>query len=551
MLRILTDEGFNIKSRELNRVRSANRWLLRSSLNVAGSRGQRKRAGAPLEGSLGEGEDDDADEDENDDGYDTDEVILAGGENDAAEAAMSSAAVQLMLERRLKMEAESADRFASRKRRRRTRQYAGMPADPPGPPRFPSETTLAQSQEILALDRTAYTEVRERFQAICESARITKKTVAGPEAWDAAKNELVGALPHLQNVMWIDKSNLERKKLALDVVCSDVTKRMRAGGEKGLVLAEAKNILGLNPAESRDVRASFYTILKADGFTSKVALGPERWKMLKQKWIDESERLRTVLYGLDDADSYETKIKAVEALATDVMKRLRDDQSKKKPDRQDKGKTAADTMNNAQYGGSAAGMRQLEDDTPGFAAAMLVPEQHPQAHGHPSRMLPDHLVDPQMSMQMSMDAQLGGSLLLDPNAQSTFMSSHQQFMPAPAPMPAAASPFDTSQAAAFQMSATNTNVVPVYLRELAPGSMDPVGETWIAFLTSPTPSLEELHQVAAQKNPGSICVEVVGLVKVPDGMGTQYLPLQIHDDDQLGAHLAQDGPPMFHVRLSY
>lgn len=544
MLRILTDEGFNIKSRELNRVRSANRWLLRSPSTAAGSRGKRKQAGQNLEGSISEGDEHDEDEEENEDDYDADEGILADDN-------MSPAAVQLMLERRLKMETESADRFASRKRRRRTRQYAGMPADPPGPPRFPSETTLAQSQEILGLDKAAYTEVREKFHAICESARIIKKTIAGPEAWDTAKNELVGALPHLQNVMWIDKSNLERKKLALDVICSDVTKRMRAGGEKGLVLAEAKNILGLNPAESRDVRATFYDILKADGFTSKVALGPDRWKMLKQKWIDESEMLRRVLRRLDDSDSYEMKAKAVEALATDVMKRLRDDQSKRRPEKQEKGKSVVDSMDHAQYGESAAGLGQLEDSSSGFAASILVPEQHPQAHSHPSRMLPDHLVDPQMSMQMSMEAQLGGSLLLDPNAQSTFMSSHQQFMPAPAAMPAAASPFHTSQAAAFQMPATNTNVVPVYLRELAPGSMNPVGETWIAFLTSPTPSLEELHQVAAQKTPGSICVEVVGLVKVPDGMGTQYLPLQIHDDDQLGAHLAQDGPPMFHVRLSF
>lgn len=546
MLRVLADEGFFIKSRELNRVRTKHRWLLRNPSGAgAGALASGKSAGAGGT-RVGTSEQE----------LDGDEAALAGvdgnGDDVGDDEGLSGTTSQHALDRRIEMEAESATRFASKKRRRRTRQYAGMPADPPGPPRFPSETTLADSQEILALDRTAYAAVREKFQAVCEAAGILKKTVAGPEAWEGAKSDLLAAFPNLQHVMWADEGDGERKKLALDVICSDVTKRMRAGGDKGLVLAEAKNILGLNPAESREVRATFYDILKTDGFTSKVALGPDRWKKLKQKWIDESEMLRKILSRLDDSTSYEMKTKAVEALATDVMKRLRDDQSKRRSEKQDQGKAAANAVDETEFGETTVDMGGMEDGTAGFTAAMLVPDQssHAHAHAHPQRIIPNHLVDPQMSMQMSMDAQLGAPLLLDPNAQTAFMGSHQQFMPAPAPMTAAASPFDATQAAAYQATATaGANFIPIYLRELAHGDMTSLGDTWIAFL-SPAPSLEELRQVAAHKIPGSTCVEVFGLVKMPDEMGAQYVPLQIHDDAQLGAHLAQPGP-MFHVRLSF
>lgn len=552
MLRVLAGEGFSIKPRELHRVRSQHRWLLRSPSGAGTGGASVAAAGSADAGRTPERADEQ--------GLDGDEVDLADGSGSghivggADEDLSGTSSQQHALDHRLEMEAESASRFASKKRRRRTRQYAGMPADPPGPPRFPSETTLAASQEILGLDRAAYAAARDKFQAICEGAGILKKTVAGPEAWEAAKSDLVAAFPHLQAVMWAGDGDAERKKLALDVICSDVTKRMRAGGDKGLALAEAKNILGLNPAESREVRATLYDILKKDGLTSKVALGPERWKSLKQKWIDESEMLRKILSRLDDSTSYEMKTKAVEAMATDVMKRVRDDQSKRKSEKQDKGKAKADAIDETGFGDTTVDIGGMEDDTAGFTAAMLVPDQsshsHAHAHAHPPRILANHLVDPQMGMQISMDAQLGAPLLLDPNAQTTFMGSHQQFMPTPAPMTAAPSPFDATPTAAYQATAAATaNFIPVYLRELGHGEMAPLGETWIAFL-SPAPSLEELRQVAAHKIPGSTCVDVFGLVKMPEEMGAQWVPLQIHDDSQLAAHLAQPGP-MFHVRLSF
>lgn len=551
MLRVLTEEdGFHINSRELSRVRSKNRWLLRAPADDA-TRLRSASASASASQTLaadGVPRDDGGRDDANDDFM-------------ACEEEGAGGALQAITDRRLKMEAESAERWAAKKRRRRTRQYAGLPADPPGPPRFPSETTLAESQVILGLDKVTYAAVRDRFQEICQSAGITKKTLAGPEAWERAKNTLVQMFPALEEVgPWLDggdKAALDARRVALDVICCDVTKRMRAsavGVEKGMPLAEAKNVLGLNPTESQEVRATFYEILKRGKFTSKVALGRDGWKDLKQRWVDESDMLRKVLSRLDDdARSREMKTKAVEAIATDVLKRVRADQNKRKGDKQD-GTSAAEAaaMGSAEFDGGHAGMGEIGDDASGFATAMLVPEQQPHAHNNPPRLMPvpNHLVDPQMSMQMPMDSPMGSSLLLDPNAQSGFMGTHQQFIPTPAPLTAASSPFETTQAAGYPLSATGTSLIPFYLREIGPG--DTLGDVWIAVLTSSTPSLAELRHVAAQKIPGSTCVEVIGMVRMPNGMGGQQMfPLPILNDGQLGAHLAQEGPPMFHVRLSF
>lgn len=540
MLRILHEEGFTIKSRELNRVRSTHRWLLRTPSAGTAASDKRKQGGGSGGGGGGAGTISDDVLDINEDGLNQNLLIH---EEDIDGSGLVS---HLAGERKRKMEAESAERWANKKRRRRTRQYAGMPADPPGPPRFPSETTLAESQEILALDKASYAALRRKFQGICELAGIVKKTLAGNEAWESAKQTLISETSHLQDVIWIDKSNLERKQLALDVICSDVTKRMRAGGDKGMLMADAKNILGLNPEESREVRSAFYKILNADGFTSKVALGIQRWQDLKQRWINESNMLHKALSRLDNSDSYEMKTRAIEALATDVMKRLRDDQTKRKDGRINPEKAPTAAMENSGYGDNTNSIEQVEGDTSSFAT-MLVPNQN--HHGHPQRMLSDHLVDSPMGIQIPMGNELGESLLLDPNAQGGFMGSHQQFMPGSVSLSAGAPSFDATQATAFQTPVTNNTLIPIYLRQLGPGNVGPIGDLWIGFLAVPSPSIEELRHIAAQKIPGSTCVEVVGLVRVP-GMGGQYIPLEIQDDDQLGAYLAQEGPPTFHVRLT-
>ncbi|KAI3401193.1 hypothetical protein diail_11898 [Diaporthe ilicicola] len=470
MLHVLNEEeGYNIKSRELNRVRSKHRWLLRVPSG-------KTKDGADISPQAGDsnGEDDE----------DDDELQMTMQGPSYGLPVVPDLASQLKEERKRKMQAESAERWATKKRRRRTRQYAGMPADPPGPPRFPSETTLGESQAILELDKTAYNAIRDKFQSLCEGAGIVKKTIAGPEAWETAKQNLIGEFPQLQNALWVNKENEDRKKLALDVICSDVTKRMRSGGDKELLLADAKNILGLNPEESRKVRSAFYGILQADGFTSKVAMGPQRWTELKQRWIDESDMLRKILSRLDDAQSHDMKTRAVEALARDVMKRLRDDQSRGKASKRTRARSSEGLTGGEDFEGGAPVIDNIGEDASGFGTQMLVPPSAGDVqHGHAqsSRLVPDHhLLGSQMAMQVAMDPHLGPPMLLDPNSQNPFVNPHQQFLPGPSPM-AAPSPFDPPQPPAPQVvfstaPVTNTGAIPIYLRLLSPGTIDPRGD---------------------------------------------------------------------------
>ncbi|KAF8851446.1 hypothetical protein BDZ45DRAFT_695898 [Acephala macrosclerotiorum] len=156
---------------------------------------------------------------------------------------------------------------------------ASLPVDPPRPPRFPSETTINESKAYLSLDNRLYQDIRTRFQRICETD-IIKKTIASPERWEAAKDRLVQENPHLQSVFWASGDNQEAKKLALNIVCIDVTKRMRIL-KRRITNVEAKNALSINPEESRQLRNAFCQVFKANHFISKLEAGEKHWKELK------------------------------------------------------------------------------------------------------------------------------------------------------------------------------------------------------------------------------------------------------------------------------
>ncbi|KAL4994444.1 hypothetical protein BDV10DRAFT_151854 [Aspergillus recurvatus] len=310
MLRILNEEGFQIKERELMRVRAKNRWLLRVP-NGAKAQQVALNSAQPEDDGL---------------------LALQEYQPDLEDATVSPEVAAKRRERLDRLKAESAERWAARKRRRRTRGWAGLPADPPGPPRFPSETTIDESKRYLNLDNAGYRQIRDQFQSICEKAGLIKKTIAGPEKWQEAKNTLIQNSEHLQRVFWDDPNQLEAKSLALDIVCTDVTKRMRTL-ERRMTIAEAKNALGINPEESRQIRNAFYNTLKNDHFTSKLEAGDEHWKELKEQWIQGSDLLQHILAPGAADPEHATKLRALEVLCRDVMKRLRDDQTKRDPSR--------------------------------------------------------------------------------------------------------------------------------------------------------------------------------------------------------------------------
>ncbi|OQE29688.1 hypothetical protein PENSTE_c002G02076 [Penicillium steckii] len=337
MLRILNEEGYEIKERELMRVRAKNRWLLRVPNG--------------MKSQLNTGTQDKQPEDEGllalqhevykqDTEFESAETLppqsVTPIVEDPASPGLSPEVAAKRKERLEQLKSESAERWASRKRRRRTRGWAGMPADPPGPPRFPSETTIDESKQYLNLDNSMYRRLRDHFQRICEDAGFVKKTAAGPERWQAAKDKLIQESPHLQQVFNAEPNQRDAKALALDVVCTDVTKRMRTL-ERRMTIAEAKNALGINPEESRQIRNAFYDTLRADHFTSKLEAGDEHWQDLKTQWIRNSPLLQRILEprgGPGQADpDHIMKFKAMEVLCRDVMKRLRDDQTKRDPAR--------------------------------------------------------------------------------------------------------------------------------------------------------------------------------------------------------------------------
>ncbi|KAK3172214.1 hypothetical protein Dsin_033055 [Dipteronia sinensis] len=130
MLKTLNEEGYEIKERELMRVRAKNRWLLRIPNGTKPSQAE--------------------------------EILQAQLVDASSDDNLPDDIVRKRKERHEQLQAESDKRWASKKRRRRTREYAGIAADPPGPPRFPSETTLAESMEYLNLDKKQYKDVREQ-----------------------------------------------------------------------------------------------------------------------------------------------------------------------------------------------------------------------------------------------------------------------------------------------------------------------------------------------------------------------------------------------------
>lgn len=531
MLRILNEEdGFDIKERELMRVRAKNRWLLR----VPNGMKTRKR----------DSEQDVMDQLQQalfDDQQPMDREHIDEPSKSLERTASPDLSPEVLAkrqERLQKLQAESAERWATRKRRRRTRGWAGLPADPPGPPRFPSETTIDESKAYLSLDSTLYREIRARFQRICEEANVIKKTIAGPERWEGVKTRLIQESPHLQAVFWGNNENQDAKKLALDVVCTDVTKRMRTL-ERRMTIAEAKNALGVNPEQSRQIRNAFYQTLKADHFTSKLEAGDEHWKQLKAQWIEDSDLLKGILAPGDADPSHQEKVKAMEVLCRDVMKRLRDDQTKRDPTRKKKFDSnytantaqvpnqfdAQNDMNGFQIGHSLV---QAAAHAHAQAQAQTHPHAQVQAHGHG---LPDHTdmqIDPTLLLAAANDP------LIDQRVHERFAEQQLYADPQYAPQTAQAT-FPPAP-----------NPIAVYFRLHEASEIQTDMRLWVQTLTSA--SVDELRQLAAAKFPGTICGRIEGIVKETNG---NEVLLQIDQDEELDAYLAHINgvKPMFAVQI--
>lgn len=223
---------------------------------------------------------------------------------------------------------EESDRLLeTRKRRRRIRGRGLLPADAPGlPPRNKSETTIDECKVFLELDNEMYQALRAQYVEICDEAGIVKKTLCQPGVWDASKDRLIRENAHLHMIMNTPNAQADKVANALEVVCAAVTKHIR-DQNKRISIQDANNALGLDPHQSKHVRALYYQILDADGFTTRMECGMDRWERNFQMWLSRSPELSRIRDRGIDAQTQ----KYLNVLTRDAMKRLNEGRTKTDP----------------------------------------------------------------------------------------------------------------------------------------------------------------------------------------------------------------------------
>lgn len=568
MLDMLQVEGFEINTHDLVRVRSKFGWYMRDNTTRKrqgdGSAPQKKKKTKnvvrPSRKNLidqlaaailaDESEDEESDEDsgEEEERENGESPPRPGQTMTPPTDPLDPAEVLRRQLRQQQLQAESDEKWRARKRRRRTRSWAGLPADAPGePPRFPSETTLDESKAYLGLENKLYAQIRDEFQAICRSESILKKTVAGPEKWAELLQRLICENEHLTRVfqdqaeflrqvdaLWKPK---DYKTLSLDVICQDVTKRMRHL-ESRMTLAEAKNALDLNPAQTRDVKQAFFQILKEDRFTSKFDAGGEHWNELKQRWVAGSDLLKTALASLDGGEAKRAlRLRALEVLARDVMKRLRAESTRLEKE-QAGGTTRATHRGPGPGPAPPSAPAQIQSRITPSSPAGTINTQTGNTNVQPSGTHTQHTASPPIA--------LDPALLL---AASSAILPLQG--PTPTPYP---EPFST-----HTYPPANNLPFPIYFR-LHPHSLVslPHKTVWLSILTTPT--LAEVRRLAAREHPGSEAVVLEGVIGT--GAGGEEARIEIDDDAELGAYLEHvramagsngggRGKAVFVVRLGY
>lgn len=439
--------------------------------------------------------------------------------------------------RQQQLQAESDEKWRTRKRRRRTRGWAGLPADAPGePPRFPSETTIDEAKAYLCLDNDMYRELRERFLEICKAEDIVKKTIAGPEKWAQIVQQLIKENAHLTQIFQQEPEVLQshdalfrpkgQRALSIDVICMDVTKRLRTLNTR-MSLADAKNLLGLNPEQTRRVRSAFAEKLKGAHFTNKLEAGEEQWTELKQAWVNESELLVRALAQDEDHPDYARKLRALEVLARDVTKRQQQENAAKDPNKK---------------------KQAHQGPGPGPAPPVVMP--HPTTlskNGRPHESVSredtvqaTYAAAP--SLSAASDLQIDPSLLLAasdaailPVSEYQVQQHYQSSQYQPASQQPPHRPLDQYQQQYYSASSISMPL-PVYFR-LHPHSSTslPAKSVWLSILQ--TPSLTELQNLAMREHPGTMVHKLEGLIMYKGDQQGREVVVEITDDEELSAYL--------------
>jgi hypothetical protein len=566
MVDILQSEGHQINDRELIRLRLRLKLLLRERVSRPrkdqnAGQGVQKRArkkkkpklvpGKGLINQLGNAilaestESEESSEEEEEVTH-----IVVGDEplDDIPSAEPESAHTSLdpeeTLRRQLRQEQlqrESDEKWRTRKRRRRTRGWAGLPADTPGePPRFPSETTIDEAKAYLGLDNSMYRRLRERFQELCEAEGVVKKTVAGPEKWAGLVQRLIQEDEHLVSIFQEEPEVLQindalfrpkgQRALSIDVICMDVTKRLRTM-ETRMTLADAKNALGLNPEQTRHVRAAYIAKLKAAQFTNKHEAGDEQWVQLKTAWINESEYLTRALAQGDSDRGYARKLRAVEVLARDVMKRqqqenLAKDPSKKKQIHQGPGPGPAPPVIAPQA------ERCRQSAGPDYSASEQVHHAAPPTLSSSA----DLQIDPSLLLAASDAAILPGLAYPQPEHQYGSQHDHIQSTQQSISVPHHVSAHHYSQNYYPAASSQHSQPMPIYFRlHHLSATPFPSKTVWLSILHSQ--SVNEISNLVMREHPGTVVLKVEGLVVYRQDQGEREVVVEVSDDEELAAYL--------------
>ncbi|KAG5981449.1 hypothetical protein E4U55_002915 [Claviceps digitariae] len=568
MLRILKEEGFDIKLRELHRLRVRNRWLLRSSS---------KR----LPKVLG------------DDAQSVEETQKPTSE--LGQKSLSPHAQQDLPRDKapLKMSKRQQKRKASR-----AVGHEGMIV------RFPSETTLDDARQMLGLTAPMYRDLRSYFQQICEDEGIIKKTDAGVVRWDSAKEKLIRRMPELQLAVCSARDKIESRQIALDVICTDVTKRMRIL-ETRMTLAEARNSLGINPEQFREIRLALYQALSEAYVSRKSNATPQQWENVKRAWKSKSAQLERILASMKPEQG-----RALDVLTRDILKRRRDgrhqdapESSRQQPQQQQQQQPRpfqpqSPPPQSQQSGSRPSQMYQPQSPSQDLPSHLEVPQTtrrrsksarvSPRVSSRNNRVdtgdgatssnfdgVPEVSHTSQMAFigtqlpesaephtsgasrpqygqvhssralksssttatTMSLEPQIESSMFFRLDSRKNLMDQsfvQSQFIPEPTPTPL------------YGQAPSVPTVCAIYMRLHPSSSFVPGSNLWIATLTSH--SVQELQQIAADRFPGMICIRVEGVIK--DGKGGE-LPLSIDHDQELGAYLAhlQGAAPTFNVQM--
>lgn len=226
-------------------------------------------------------------------------------------------------QRAQELEASSEQLLQTRKRRRRIRGWGHMGPDPAGlEPRYRSETSLDECKAFLHLSNDLYNQIRNEFEAICRADGVMKMSECADGQWQNVKDKLIRQNTYLSSVLHPLQGDIEKKSIAVNCICMDVTKRMRTMS-KQISTADANNILELDPLQSKEIRRQLYGILRADHFTTVVACGNDHLEELRQQWYAQSEFLTRVI-----AEGDPEKLKALKLLDRDTRKRFGEDRKK-------------------------------------------------------------------------------------------------------------------------------------------------------------------------------------------------------------------------------